>query len=69
MTIGLPMLAAAQSMDADGDGVLTLEEVQAVAPTVDSETFTVMDTNGDGTLDQDEVQVAQDAGVLPPSNG
>ncbi|KIC47181.1 hypothetical protein RA28_05715 [Ruegeria sp. ANG-S4] len=29
----------------------------------------VTDTNGDGTPDQDEVQVAQDAGVLPLSNG
>lgn len=68
--LGLPGLAAAQSeADANGDGVLTIEEVQAVVPEVDTDTFSVMDANGDGALDQDEVAIAQEAGLLPPSNG
>ncbi|WP_299989863.1 hypothetical protein [uncultured Ruegeria sp.] len=68
VAFGLPTLAAAQSADANGDGVLTIEEVQVVAPNVDADTFTVMDTNGDGSLDQDEIQIAQEAGILPPDN-
>lgn len=68
--LGMPSLALAQSSaDANGDGVLTIEEVQAVVPEVDTDTFSAMDANGDGALDQDEIAVAQEAGLLPPSNG
>ncbi len=68
--LGLPSLTLAQSSaDANGDGVLTIEEVQAVVPEVDTDTFSAMDANGDGALDQDEIAVAQEAGLLPPSNG
>jgi len=67
---GLPALTAAQSSaDANGDGVLTIEEVQAVLPEVDADGFSAMDTNGDGALDEAEIAVAQEAGLLPPSNG
>ncbi len=66
----LPGLVSAQSAaDANGDGVLTIEEVQAVSPNVDADTFSAMDANGDGALDADEVAVAQEAGLLPPSDG
>lgn len=69
-TLSLPTLALAQSSaDADGDGVLTFEEVQAAAPEVDTDTFSAMDANGDGVLDTDEIAIAQEAGLLPPSNG
>ena len=57
------------SADANGDGVLTIEEVQAVLPDMDADTFSAMDANGDGALDQAEIAVAQEAGLLPPSNG
>ncbi len=66
VAFALPTLVTAQSADANGDGVLTIEEVQAVAPNVDAETFSAMDANGDGTLVQNEIQVAEEAGVLPP---
>ncbi len=70
VTLGVPALAHAQSSaDANGDGVLTIEEVQAVLPDLDADTFSAMDANGDGALDQAEVAVAQEAGLLPPSNG
>lgn len=70
VTFGIPALAFAQSSaDANGDGVLTIEEVQAVLPDMDADTFSVMDANGDGALDQAEITVAQEAGLLPPSNG
>ncbi|MEX0307697.1 MAG: hypothetical protein AB3N12_09955 [Ruegeria sp.] len=70
LALGLPTLAIAQSAaDANGDGVLTIDEVQAVVPDVDAEGFAQMDANGDGALDQDEITIAQEAGLLPPSNG
>ncbi|WP_083445164.1 hypothetical protein [Ruegeria sp. 6PALISEP08] len=66
----LPGMVLAQSTaDANGDGVLTIEEVQAVVPSVDADTFSTMDANGDGALDADEIAVAQEAGLLPPNNG
>ena len=56
---------AATEIDADGDGMLSLEEVQAVYPDVTEEQFTEMDVNGDGALDDDEVTAAQEAGTMP----
>jgi len=70
LALGLPALAVAQSTaDTNGDGVLTIEEVQAVVPDVDAEGFSAMDANGDGALDADEIAVAQEAGLLPSTNG
>ncbi|SMO40746.1 hypothetical protein [Ruegeria faecimaris] len=70
LAFALPTLAFAQSAaDTNGDGVLTIEEVQAVVPDVDANGFAAMDANGDGALDQDEVAIAQEAGLLPSTNG
>ncbi|MEP1519176.1 MULTISPECIES: hypothetical protein [Ascidiaceihabitans] len=57
--------ALAQSADANGDGVLTIDEVQAVYPDVTADSFTAMDLNADGALDAEEVSAAQDAGLMP----
>ncbi|WP_299965516.1 hypothetical protein [uncultured Roseobacter sp.] len=56
---------AQMSGDANGDGVLTIDEVQAVFPDVTAEDFTTMDLNADGALDEAEVQSAQEAGLMP----
>ncbi|CUJ94477.1 EF hand [Ruegeria denitrificans] len=70
IALGLPALAVAQSSaDANGDGVLTIEEVQAVVPGVDADVFSAMDANGDGALDEAEIAVAQEAGLLPATDG
>lgn len=58
---------SATEVDANGDGMLTLDEVQAVFPEITVDTFTAMDVNADGALDDDEVLAAQNAGVLPAS--
>lgn len=61
-----PALAMAQlSADANGDGVLTLDEVQIALPTASTDDFTAMDLNADGALDAEEVTSAQEAGLLP----
>lgn len=58
---------AATEADANGDGMLTLDEVQAVFPEITTESFSAMDANADGALDGAEVAAAQDAGMLPKS--
>ncbi|MFD3189581.1 hypothetical protein ACFMPD_04810 [Sedimentitalea sp. HM32M-2] len=66
LAILLPVTAvAASGIDANGDGMLTLDEVQAVLPDTTAESFSAMDANADGALDQDEVTAAEDAGLLP----
>ncbi|MEP2641739.1 hypothetical protein [Roseobacter sp.] len=51
--------------DANGDGVLTIDEVQVVYPDITAESFTTMDLNADGALDEAEVLSAQEAGLMP----
>lgn len=58
-------VTAANAADTNGDGVLTIDEVQAVMPDISADAFNVMDLNADGALDADEVQAAQDAGLMP----
>ncbi|SPJ29347.1 hypothetical protein [Falsiruegeria mediterranea] len=62
-----PLWAAGQ-VDANADGVLTLEEVQAAFPELDADSFVAMDQNADGVLDVDEVSAAQTAGLLPDTD-
>lgn len=65
------MGAGAVEIDANGDGLLSVTEVQAVYPDVTAEQFSAMDLNADGALDDAEVQAATEAGVMPaaPSEG
>jgi hypothetical protein len=66
ITAGLASMAiAATEIDTNGDGVLTLDEVQAVFPEISTESFTAMDANADGALDDTEISAAQDAGMMP----
>ena len=55
---------AATEVDANGDGMITIEEVQASYPDVSAEDFSAMDTNADGALDDAEMQAAEAAGLL-----
>lgn len=63
-----PLMAlAATELDSNGDGVLTIDEVQAIYPDITAEGFSAMDVNADGALDDDEVVAAQQAGMMPAS--
>ncbi|MDQ2092725.1 hypothetical protein [Rhodalgimonas zhirmunskyi] len=55
---------AATEVDANGDGMVTIEEVQATYPEVSADDFSAMDTNADGALDDAEMQAAEAAGLL-----
>jgi hypothetical protein len=68
--IAVPVFAMAQTMadiDVNGDGVLTIDEVQAVFADVSTDGFSAMDLNADGVLDADEALSAQEAGLMPAS--
>jgi hypothetical protein len=59
------MSDAATALDANADGLLTVDEVQAGLPDVTPEGFAAMDANGDGALDSDEVTAAEASGLMP----
>ena len=44
------------TIDTDGDGVITLSEAQAVAPELTEDEFSAYDVNADGGLDQGEFE-------------
>jgi len=52
-------------LDANGDGMLSVSEVQAAYPDISAETFSEVDTNGDGALDDSELIAGQEQGLLP----
>ncbi|WP_380055474.1 hypothetical protein ACFE33_00500 [Falsihalocynthiibacter sp. SS001] len=56
-----PVLAASVSeLDANGDGMVTIDELKAVNPEVTAEEFAAMDTNGDGSLNDEELSAAEE---------
>ncbi len=69
IVLGLGFLAnsaiAATEIDANGDGMMTIDEVQAVFPDVSTEAFAEVDTNDDGALDDAEMVAGQEQGLIP----
>lgn len=63
-SLSLP-LAAMEAVDADDDGLVTLEELQAVHTDITEEQFTALDVNADGSLDADEYAAGVDGGLIP----
>jgi len=64
LTLAAPAFAQME-MDTDGDGNVSLEELQAAYPEVGEERFTLIDTDEDGVINEAELTAAQDAGLLP----
>ncbi|MGP6088349.1 hypothetical protein [Antarctobacter jejuensis] len=52
-------------LDADADGFVTIEEVQAVYPEVSEDVYSAADKDADGMLNADEVAMARAEGLLP----
>lgn len=61
-----PVLAEgfAAEVDVNGNGTLSLEELQVAYPDLTAETFGQIDVNADGEADVAEVTAAQEAGLL-----
>ncbi len=57
------------ALDANGDGMLTVDEVQAAYPEVTADQFSQIDVNGDGAIDDAEMGEAQANGLLPADEG
>lgn len=70
--VTLPAFAQAQAemlCDADGDGFLTWDELDAFYyPDVTHEDFAKADQDDDGLLTYDEVETARGEGLIPPSD-
>ena len=58
-------MGQASSLDADGDGMVTYDELAAVMPEMTQDSFVVLDINADGALDASELAAAQEAGLIP----
>lgn len=58
-------VSAQSEIDADGDGLLSYNELLAAYPAMTEENFTAIDTNSDGAVDADEMKIAEEAGLLP----
>ena len=68
LALTLPAAAFAAdvaTMDADGDGAVTMSEFQTAIPDAEAGTFSAVDANADGVLTEDEVTAATEAGTLP----
>ena len=57
------------TLDANGDGLVTFDELLAAVPTATEESFVAIDKNGDGALDAEEYAAAEADGLLPVSGG
>ena len=65
LTLGTSAAFAQAALDTDGDGAVSLAEVQAVVADFTEEQFAGIDTNADGMLDEAELAAAVEAGVIP----
>ena len=61
---GLAM-GQAESVDSDGDGMVSFEELLTVMPALTEEEFQALDTDADGLLSSEEVGAAEEAGLIP----
>ena len=52
-------------LDLDGDGSVSLEELQAAYPEMGEDRFAEIDTDEDGALSAEEIEAAVAAGLLP----
>lgn len=62
------LAVSAAELDADADGMVTIEEMQAVHPETTQDGFAALDTDQDGALNAAELAAAVEAGILP-ANG
>lgn len=72
VAVFLPAAAQAAdfaSIDANGDGYVSMPEFQTALPEAPADAFIAADTNADGALSTEEFAAAQEAGTLPTSDG
>ena len=57
-------MGQAETLDADGDGLVSYTELLMAMPEMTEAEFQALDGNGDGMLDADEMTAAEQAGLL-----
>lgn len=62
---GTTAAIAQDALDSDGDGMVSMAELQAVYADFAEEDFTAVDLDGDGLLNGDELALARESGMLP----
>ena len=55
---------AIDTIDTDGDGMFSLEELQTAHEEMTEELYNTIDTDGNGTVSPEEHQAALDAGTI-----
>lgn len=71
LTLAVPAMAQGgdfATLDANGDGFVTMAEFQAVMPDVSVDAFMEADADADGALSEEELTAAQDEGILPSAS-
>lgn len=69
IALTLPVAAfAADSMDVDADGMVSVDEFAAAYPDAPTGTFEQIDLNVDGGLSEDEIAAAREVGILPEAS-
>lgn len=58
-------MGQAESVDADGDGMVSFSELLVLMPALTEAEYLALDADGDGLLSGDEIGAAQDAGLIP----
>ena len=58
-------IAQTQVSDTDGDGVFSMEELQAAIPDMTEGLFALVDADGDGVVSAEELASAEAAGTIP----
>ncbi len=67
LATGAALAQDATLPDANGDGVWSLEELQASVPDLTAETFAAIDADADGSVDATELAAAIEAGTITPA--
>lgn len=57
-------MALAAPVDADGDGVYSMDEVMTAYPDMDEDTYAQIDTDGNGDISMEEFDAALEAGII-----
>ncbi len=57
-------MGQAETLDTDGDGMVSYTEIVVAMPEMTQEDYDALDLDGDGLLNAEELTAAEDAGLL-----
>ncbi|WP_420863268.1 EF-hand domain-containing protein [Algirhabdus cladophorae] len=69
LTVQAHAMSANAEIDTDGDGAYSMSELQVVYPDMSETVFATIDADQSGLIDMDEMKMAEDAALLPTTDG